>query len=129
MTSIGKYRHLDHCSTAEGHFVVLAIDHRSNLLDALNQHVSASLTDDEFMAFKQLVIGALAGESSAVLTDPGYGIGAGIASRAINGRIGLLAPIEVTNYDLHPSHRSIEFIPDWSFSKINPKGGHALNLH
>src|SRR5262249_38663226 len=65
---------------------------------------------------------------SAVLTDPGFGIGAGIASRAINGRIGLLAPVEVTNYDLHPSRRDVEFIPNWAVSKIKRVGGAGVKL-
>jgi len=128
MTSIGKYRHLDHCSTTEGHFVVLAIDHRANLLDALNRTAPRPLSEEEFAGFKNLVISALAGESSAVLTDPAYGIGVGVASRAISGRVGLLAPIEVTNYDLNPGQRSIEFIPDWSVSKIKRMGGDGVKL-
>ena len=108
--------------------MVLAIDHRANLLDALNRTAPRPLSEEEFAGFKNLVISALAGESSAVLTDPAYGIGVGVASRAISGRVGLLAPIEVTNYDLNPGQRSIEFIPDWSVSKIKRMGGDGVKL-
>ena len=125
---MGKYRHLSRTATAEGHFVIMAIDHRANLLEKLNQYVPSPLTDDGFVAFKQTVLKTLAPLSSAVLTDPAYGIGAGIASGAINGQIGLLAPVEVTDYDLHPSQRSMQFIPHWSVKKIKMVGGDGVKL-
>lgn len=128
MTTLGKFRHLSRCSTHEGHFVVLAIDHRTNLLAQLNRYASEPLTDSAFMAFKQSLIRSLAPEASAVLTDPAYGIGAGISAGIIGGHIGLLAPIEVTNYDLHPSQRDVEFIPGWSVSKIKRVGGDGVKL-
>ena len=128
MTTTGKYRHLDHCSTDAGHFVMLAIDHRTNLLEPLNKYAKSPLTDAEFVAFKQEVISALSLEISALLTDPAYGIGAGIASRAIRGPVGLLAPLEMTDYNLHPSQRAIDFIPNWSVEKIKRIGGDGVKL-
>jgi tagatose-1,6-bisphosphate aldolase len=116
------------CATPEGHFVILAIDHRANLLDKLNQYATQPLDDQAFSDFKQAVIHPLAGLASAVLTDPDYGIGPGIAARVIPGQIGLLAPLEVTNYDLDPSQRQIEFIPGWSVAKIKALGGDGVKL-
>jgi tagatose 1,6-diphosphate aldolase len=127
MTTIGKYRHLTCCTTPAGHFVVLAIDHRANLLDALNQHAPTPVTDAEFTAFKQQIISAAPPEVSALLTDPGYGIGAGITSRSLS-RLGLLAPVEVTNYDLSPDQRTVEMIPHWSVGKIKQVGGDGVKL-
>src|SRR5689334_1622604 len=100
MTSMGKFRHLSQCATDDGHFVILAIDHRGNLLDDLNKHAKQPLSDAEFAAFKQEIIANLSVEATGLLTDPAYGLGKGIAERTIPGRIGLLAPIEVTNYSL-----------------------------
>lgn len=125
---IGKYRHLSHASTPAGHFVVLAIDHRANLLDALNQHAPAPLNDEAFTAFKQSIIDTLATRASAVLTDPAYGIGAAVANRALPGQVGLLAPVEVTNYDLSPDKRDVEFIPGWSVEQIKRAGGDGVKL-
>ena len=124
MTTPGKYHHLRRCSTRAGHFVVLAIDHRANLLQVLNQ--AAPITEAEFTTFKQTIIQTLADEVSAVLTDPAFGIGAGIANRSF--RAGLLAPIEVTDYDLHPDQRQIEFIPHWSVHKIKRIGADGVKL-
>ncbi len=124
MTSIGKYRHLSRCATPKGHVVILAIDHRANLRAALPQPI----TDAEFAAFKQQVIGALAGDASGVLTDPDFGITAGVVSGSITPGHGLLAPIEVTNYDVHPSQREVEFIPNWSVRHIKRIGGDGVKL-
>lgn len=127
MTTIGKYRHLSRCSTDEGHFCILAIDHRTNLLDKLNQHAPEPLTDAQFTSFKQAVVGGLVSEASAVLMDPAYGIGAAVAERRLGAK-GLLAPVEVTDYDLHPSRRKVNFIPGWSVEKIKRVGGDGVKL-
>src|SRR5215813_7609578 len=118
MTTMGKFRHLSQCATDDGHFVILAIDHRGNRLADLNRYAKQPLSDAEFAAFKQEIIGSLCPEATGLLTDPGYGLGKGIVERTIPGRIGLLAPIEVTDYSLQLSNRSINFIPNWSVAKI-----------
>lgn len=128
MTTMGKFRHLSQCATDAGHFVILAIDHRDNLLNDLNRSSDHPLTEAEFAAFKQEVIAALSPEATGLLTDPAYGLGKGIADRAIPGRIGLLAPIEVTDYSLHLSERAVRFIPNWSVEKIKRMGGSGVKL-
>ncbi len=128
MTTMGKFRHLSQCATDDGHFVILAIDHRGNLLDDLNRHAERPLSDDEFAAFKQEVIATLSREASGLLTDPAYGLGKGIAERTIPGKIGLLAPIEVTDYSLSVSQRSPRFIPNWSVEKIKRMGASGVKL-
>src|SRR5688500_8167877 len=105
MTTIGKYHHLSQCSSHEGHFSILAIDHRDNLLNSLNAHAPTPLTPAQFAAFKQQVIRHLLPVVSAILSDPEYGLGPGIADGHLNGHVGLLSPLEVTDYSLHPSHR------------------------
>lgn len=69
MTTHGKYRHLTRCSTDNGHFLILAVDHRGNLRADLDRHAAQPLSDAEFAAFKGQ-IAAAAGMASAVLTDP-----------------------------------------------------------
>ncbi len=128
MTTVGKFRHLMQSSTEAGHFSILAIDHRDNLLEELNRHAPTPLTDADFVAFKQAVIRLLAPEASAVLTDPVYGIGPGIADGALSGRLGLLSPLEVTDYSTHPSRRALNFIPGWSVAKIKRIGASGVKL-
>lgn len=128
MTTIGKYRHLSQCSTAAGHFVILAIDHRGNLQAEMNRHAAQPISDAQFTAFKQMIIGAMSPDASAVLADPAYGIGPAIASRVLSGRVGLLAPAEVTNYEQHPGERVVQFIPEWSVEKIKRVGANGVKL-
>src|SRR5688572_13445235 len=128
MTTLGKYRHLTQCSTDAGHFCVLAIDHRDNLLAELNKHAGKTLTDAEFIAFKREVIAALAGGASALLSDPAFGFGPGIADGYVTGRLGLLSPLEVTDYGLHPSRRQLTMIPNWSVTRIKRVGAQGVKL-
>lgn len=128
MTTMGKYRHLSHCSTADGHFSILALDHRSNLLENLNTYAPAPLTDEQFAGFKMQLIEHILPPASGILADPGSAIGKGIAHRIIGGHQGIIAPIEVTDYDIHPSKRDLNWIPDWSIAKLKQIGGAGVKM-
>jgi len=126
--SLGKMRHLARCTTPDGRFVILAIDHRANLWDELQKYHSMPLTDADMIAFKQDVIRILLPHASGLLTDPAYGISQGITSGVIDAHKGLLAPLEVTDYSLHPAERDVNFIPDWSVEHIKRVGGDGIKL-
>lgn len=128
MTTLGKLRHLSRATTANGHFAIIAIDHRGNLLSSLNESAPKPLTDAAFTQFKQDIVAGLLPGASAVLIDPAYGIGAGIQNHLISGDKGLLAPLEVTDYDLHPSEQSMSMIPAWDIGKIKRVGGDGVKL-
>jgi tagatose 1,6-diphosphate aldolase len=126
MTTLGKARAMAACSTPAGHFNILAIDHRGNLQEALAKHGPAD--DDAIIAFKRDVVSLLAPEASAVLIDPQYGIAPGTQHGWLPAHLGLLAPLEVTDYTLHPGQRAFRPIPDWSASKIRRVGGSGVKL-
>jgi tagatose 1,6-diphosphate aldolase len=126
MTTLGKARHLAASTTAGGHFNILAIDHRGNLWEELAK--GGALTDSDFTAFKRDVITALAPFASAVLTDPAYGIAPGVSEGWLPPSLGLLAPLEVTDYDQHPSRRRFNPIPDWSVGRIKRIGAAGVKL-
>ncbi|PJF41328.1 MAG: tagatose 1,6-diphosphate aldolase [Chloroflexi bacterium] len=128
MTTPGTYRHLTQCSTTAGHFVILAIDHRATLRNKLDEQAGAPVSDAAFAAFKQQVLRHLSPASSAVLADPSSGFGPGIASGVISGQVGLLAPVEVTDYDTHPSLRSLVLMDGWSVAKIKRVGGAGVKM-
>lgn len=128
MTTIGKFRHFSRMSTDEGHFVILAIDHRTNLQEKLADVAGKPLTDAEFIAFKQDIARAVMPHSSGVLSDPTYGIVENVTEHLIHGKKGLLSPVEVTNYGLHPSMRTMNRIPHWSVKKIKMMGGDGIKL-
>jgi tagatose 1,6-diphosphate aldolase len=128
LTTIGKYRHLAQASTPAGHFVILAIDHRGNLLGELNHAASHAVNELDLIDFKRDIIGGLIAGASGLLTDPAYGLGMGIAERRIPGNVGLLAPIEVTDYNIRADQRRVSFIPHWSVAKIKRMGGSGVKL-
>lgn len=128
MTTMGKYRLLSHTSTSDGHFAILAIDHRSNLLKMLNQSADSPLTDEDFADFKMLLMKHVLPPASGLLADPGSSIGKGIAHRLIQGHQGILAPIEVTDYEIHPSQRDMNWIPGWSVAKLKRMGGAGVKM-
>ena len=119
----GKYRHLGRCATHDGHIVALALDHRANLWEQLKP-----ADDHEFMHFKQGLLRSASGRCTAVLVDPAYGVGEGIASGSIRANHGLLAPLEVTDYSLHPSRRPLQRIHGWSVEKLKRVGGDGVKL-
>lgn len=122
--SLGKTRHLAACATSEGHFLVLAIDHRANLRQALEH--AGPISDLAFRDFKLQVVEASAPRVSAVLADPGYVLGSLVAGRLYGG--GLLSPLEVTDYDVHPCQRELRMIPGWSVEKAKRLGCDGLKL-
>jgi tagatose 1,6-diphosphate aldolase len=128
MTTMGKYRLLSHASTSLGHFSILAIDHRANLLERLNQISSTPLTDEDFADFKILLMKHILPSASGLLADPGSAIGKGIAHRLIQGHQGIIAPIEVTDYNIHPNQRDMNWIPNWSIAKLKRMGGSGVKM-
>ena len=123
--SIGKYRHLSRCTNHFGQFVIMAIDHRANLREAIEKH-SGPIDDLAFRDFKLQVIEASAPQVTAVLADPGFGLGAIVAGRKFSG--GLLSPLEVTDYGVHPSQRELNWIPHWGVDKVKRMGGDGIKL-
>lgn len=120
MPTLGVYRHLTQCSGADRTFCVLAIDHRDNLIAELQKHRTSPVAYEEVVAFKTSVA-RLSPCATAVLIDPDYGARALICG-AIPGGVGALAPLEVTNYQPHPSQRKPDMIPDWSVTKLKRAG-------
>ena len=128
MTTLGKYRHLMQSSTPAGHFTILAIDHRAVLRDKLNQYAPQPLADIEFAAFKQQIIRHLLPAASAVLVDPEYGLASGIAYAHISGQVGLLSPLEITDYADDPAERTLKLISGWSVAKIKRAGCSGVKM-
>jgi tagatose 1,6-diphosphate aldolase len=123
--SFGKFRHLQQCSTQDDVFVVLAIDHRANLVADMRKHHPT--TDADVKAFKGDVLKHLSGIASAVLTDPDYGLPS-VIDGAVPRHVGLLAPLEVTDYTPHPSKRGIHFIPGWDVTALKHAGCSGAKL-
>lgn len=127
MLSVGKYRHLSQLADPQGAFVILALDHRGNLLADLQKHRTTPLTYDDAVEFKRAVLHHLLPYSSAALIDPDYGLLALLRSD-IPASMGLLAPLEVTDYNPHPSKRATNFIEGWGVDKLKQAGFNGAKL-
>ncbi|MBC8172006.1 MAG: tagatose 1,6-diphosphate aldolase [Anaerolineae bacterium] len=125
--SVGKFRHLTQCSSLEGAFNILAIDHRDNLVAEMQKQSGFKVDYSAVVSFKRNVIRHLSTAATAVLTDPDYGFPA-IVDGALPGNIGLIAPLEVTNYTSHPSKRATILIPDWDVAKLKASGCSGAKL-
>jgi tagatose-1,6-bisphosphate aldolase len=127
MTDFAIDHHLNQCATAAGVFAVLAIDHRDNLVQDISKGRGRTARARDVIAFKAAAMRGLAGVSSAVLTDPDYGFPA-LVDSGVPADFGLLAPIEVTDYTVHPRSRETVFIENWGVGKIKRSGGSGVKL-
>lgn len=127
MSSVGVFRGLTECSDSRGTFNVLAIDHRDNLVAELQKHHPTKVDYQTVVDFKTSVIRHLSASASAVLTDPDYGFPA-LLDGTLSGHIGLIAPLEVTDYSPHPSKRATNFIPGWDVAKLKAAGCSGAKL-
>ena len=125
--SLGKLRRLERCSTAQGHFVILAADHRQNLRAALQPSGPDRLDYAVFADFKGAIAKTLATSASAILLDPEFGLGESLASGAL-GRTGLIVSLEETGYGGASQDRLSKLVPGWTTEKAVRVGADAVKL-
>ena len=126
--TIGKMRSLQQCSTPRGTLAVLALDHRNNLRHLIRPDAPETVTDEEMVAFKTLVVSYLAPAASAVLLDPQVGAAQVITTRTLPGSTGLMVALEETGYTGDPVSRGSQILPGWSVSKARRMGANAVKL-
>jgi len=125
---IGRRRGIARCSNEHGVFIILALDHRNNLRQALNPANPGAVSDREIVEFKEQVISALAAGSSSVLLDPEYGASQVISQNILPGKTGLLVALEETGYTGDPTARASQVLPGWSVGKIKRMGADGVKL-
>jgi tagatose 1,6-diphosphate aldolase len=117
----GKLRSLQRVTTADGFFLICALDHLSDfqeLLDPDPKTVDYRRTGDA----KIELIRSLASECSAFLLDARYGLAQAIASGALPGSVGLMASIEDEDYKPTTVHRKTRFRENWSVKQMKLLG-------
>lgn len=126
--SIGKLRRIQQCSTPDNVFVVLALDHRDELRQALKPIEPDSLSYGEMAAFKSEVMRVLAPICSAILLDPEYGAAQAIAGGTLSGTTGLLVTVEAAGYVGQATDRRNELLPGWDVAKVARMGASAVKM-
>ena len=128
LISIGKLRGLQQCTSPQGTFTCLALDHRQNLRQALRPQDPSTVTDAELSGFKLEVTSALAGSATAVLLDPEVSAAQAIAAGVLPGPVGLVVALEATGYVGEPTARRSQILPGWSVEKARRMGAAMVKL-
>ena len=126
--TIGKLRRLQQCSTPDGMFVVVALDHRDDLRRLLKPNDPGSLSYGEMAAFKSEIVLGLAGVVSAVLLDPEYGAAQAIAAGSLPGNVGLMVTVEASGYTGEAGNRRSALLDNWGVDKIARMGASAVKM-
>jgi tagatose 1,6-diphosphate aldolase len=122
--TIGKLRRLQQCTSTEGTFTCLALDHRQNL-----RKVNPEFADDAALSqFKLDVLTTLADLSTAVLLDPEVSAAQAIASGSLPGKSAFIVAIEATGYGGSPGARKSQVLPGWSAEKVRRMGASMVKL-
>jgi tagatose 1,6-diphosphate aldolase len=126
--SIGKLRGLQQCTSPQGTFTCLALDHRQNLRRALHPQDPSAVTEEDLSGFKLEVISALAESATAVLLDPEVSAAQAVAAGSLPGRVGLVVALESTGYGGDPTARQSQILPGWSVEKAKRMGASMVKL-
>lgn len=130
--SSGKLVNMLRLVDAAGRFMMLAIDQRDSLRNALARATgrpSAEITPADMVATKALITEVLAPSSTATLVDPVYGFPR--AATLVPGDTGILVASEETGYDRAGTggrERRSRLIDGWSVAKAKRAGANAVKL-
>lgn len=123
----GKLRGLQRVASADGFFLICALDHLSDFAELLAPDPAAVGFGDVVRA-KDMVVRAVAPSVSAVLLDARYGIGHLVAGGALPRDTGLMASIEDEDYRIPDGPRRTRFREGWSARQIKLAGADVCKL-
>jgi len=127
---LGIVRRLTRLATADGFFCIAALDHPENYLALFDPDVTR-VPHDTVVASKLELAAELARHASGLLLDPVWSLGQAIATGALPGRVGVIAPIEQLTYtpDDPPGWEvATRLRPGWTPEKIARLGVDAVKL-
>ncbi len=127
MTDPGKIRSFQRVTTADGFFLICALDHLSDFQALLDPNPTS--VDHPRTVFAKIeLIRALAPQVSAFLLDAEFGLAQAIAARAVPGSVGLMASIENEDYQIPPGARRTRLREGWSARQAKLIGADVLKL-
>lgn len=126
--TVGKIRGLQQCSSSQGTFTCLALDHRQNLRKLLAPQDPNLVSDRALTGFKLIITENLAETATAVLLDPEYSAAQAISAGVIPAKTGLVVALEETGYTGPPNARHSRLLAGWSVQKAKLMGASMLKL-
>src|ERR1700758_2756343 len=123
----GKLRSFQRVTSSDGYFLICALDHLSDLQELLDSDLSR-VTYQQTGEAKNEIIRTLAHQSSAFLLEARFGLAQAIASRALPGRVGLMASVEDEDYKPATATRTTRFREDWGTKQMKMLGVDVCKL-
>jgi tagatose-1,6-bisphosphate aldolase len=117
----GKLRSFQRVTSADGYFLICALDHLSDFQELLDSDVSR-VSYQQTGEAKNEIIRALADQCSAFLLDARFGLAQAIASRALPGSVGLMASVEDEDYKPSTATRKTRFRENWGTRQMKMLG-------
>ncbi len=124
---LGKVRRLTRLASEDGFFLVAALDHPENYLELFDKDISL-VPHETVVESKLELLAALSRHASAVLVDPLWSLGQGVATRTLPGGVGVIAPIERLSYTPTGWGLETRLRPEWTVEKIAAIGGDGVKL-
>jgi len=124
---LGVVRRLSRLATADGFFCVAAIDHPENYLELFDADIG-NVSDVTVVRSKLELVAELSRHASGLLLDPMWSLGQAVATRALPGSVGLIAPIEHLRYSPGGWGLDTELRSGWTPAKIAAIGADAVKL-
>lgn len=125
--TVGKCRALQRCSTPDGLFHILAIDHQDALKRSMRPDAPEEVMAADLTQFKLEVTRHLLADASGILLDPLYGAAQAITTGLLH-QAGLLVELEKADYQMQPMPLNVEIDPHWSVAKIRRMGADGVKL-
>jgi tagatose 1,6-diphosphate aldolase len=122
----GITRSLQRVASDDGFVLVCAVDHLAEFEELLGKVGTVPFGD--VVRAKAEVIAAVTGSASAILLDPGFGIGHLVASGALPARTGLIASIEEENYRFPNGPRGSIMRAGWTAAKAKAAGADLVKF-
>lgn len=121
----GKVRGLQRVASADGFFVICALDHLSDFQEL----VGAEPSDYQHTVNVKLdLVRDLSGLVTAFLLDAHFGLAQAILSRSLPGQVGLMASVEDEGYDRQGGSRATRLRAGWGVKKIKLIGADVCKL-
>ncbi|WP_420637650.1 2-deoxy-5-keto-D-gluconate 6-phosphate aldolase domain-containing protein [Candidatus Poriferisocius sp.] len=113
--------------THEGHFAVLAIDHRDSLRPVLGPDNPEAVTTEAIVAFKRDLVSGLAAGATGVMLEPEYSI-PHLLDGILPPRVGFTAALEAQGYLSDPEAAPVAVLEGWSVQAAADCGAAAAKL-
>lgn len=126
MTTIGKWRRLSTLSTEQGHFAILAADHRDSLRNFLSPGAPEQISDAQLVETKLDLIELVGSLASGVMLEPEFSIGRAVASGVLPRDVAFTAALEAQGYLSDGSPTTV--LDGWSVPQAAASGASGAKL-